>query len=210
MLKNVIHTFEFHAHADRPTERAHANAEFRLEFVEQIERITSFAVHFVHENHHRCAAHGADLHQFARLCLHTFGSINHNDDAIHGRERAESIFGKILVARRIENVYFVAIVFETHHRSSDRNAALFLDFHPVGCGSFFDFVRFHCARHMNGATEKQQFFGECGLTSIGVRYDGESAPAIDFGFKHRKLVGKFIKFVKFVKFGVQNYDFSAD
>ena len=184
LLIDVVHTFEFLSHVDRPTERAHADAEFGFEFVEQVERVFAFAVHFVHKNHHRRFAHGANLHQFACLRLDAFGCIDHNDDAIDGCECAERVFGKILVTGRVENVDFVAFVLETHHRCGHRNAALLLYLHPVGCGGFFDFVRLDGSGHMDGATEKQQFFGQSGFAGIGVRNDGKRAPTVYFRFKH--------------------------
>jgi hypothetical protein len=45
------------------------------------------------------------------------------------------------------------------------------------------FARFHAAGNVDGARKQQQFFRQRGFTRIGVRNDGESAPAA-------RLVGK--------------------
>ncbi len=84
------------------------NTEFGLYLVEQVERVFALAVHLVDEHHHRRLAHTANLHQTPRLRLHTLGGINHNDDRIHRRQRAESVLRKVLMPRGIEDIDVVS------------------------------------------------------------------------------------------------------
>ena len=73
VLKDVVHALELHALSDRPGERPYVDMQLLLQFVEQVERVTAFAVHLVDEDDDGCVAHAADLHELTRLRLHTFG-----------------------------------------------------------------------------------------------------------------------------------------
>jgi len=44
-------------------------------------------------------------------------------------------------------------------------------------------ARAHLARDLDGAAVPQQLFGKRGLARVGVRDDGECAPAADFFFE---------------------------
>lgn len=112
--------------------------------------------------------------------LNALSRVDNNDDAIDGSQGAESVFSKILVARCVENVDFRVLIFEAHDRSGNRDAALALDFHPVGGGGFLYLVGLHCSCYLDGTAIKQQFFGQSCLTRIGVAYDGEGPPPVDF------------------------------
>ena len=111
--------------------------EFLLEFVEDVERVAPFAVELVYEDYHRGAAHAAHLHQAARLSLDALCHVDHDYHRVHGRECAEGVFGKVLVAGGVEDVYLVIAVVEPHYGGGHRYAALLLDVHPVGSGGFF-------------------------------------------------------------------------
>ena len=104
LLEDVVHTLEPLPAVDRPTQRTHLDAEFGFDFVQQVERVFTLAIHLVDEHHDGRLSHPADLHQSARLHLYTLGGINDDDDRIHCRERAEGVFGKVLVTRGIEDV----------------------------------------------------------------------------------------------------------
>ena len=75
-----------------------------LQFVEQIEGIASLTVHLVDEDDDGRLPHAADGHQLAGLCLHTLGTVHHNDSGVNGCKRTEGILGKVLVTRGVEYV----------------------------------------------------------------------------------------------------------
>ena len=76
-----------------------------------------------------------------RVCVSTpLASVDHDDGRIYCCQGAEGVLSEILVTGCVENVYFVAFVVELHDRSSDRDTALLLDFHPVGGGGFLNLV----------------------------------------------------------------------
>ncbi len=136
----VEHAAKIKTIADGPVHRERADAEHALQFVEQRERVLHGAVALVHEREDRHAALAADLEELARLRLDALGRINHHHHRIHGSEHAVGVLGKILVARRVEQVEPVAVVIELQHRGADRNAALLLQFHPVGRGGALVFA----------------------------------------------------------------------
>ena len=119
LFEDVIDTTEEFAIANGPTEGTDANLELALNLIEEVEGVVGRAVHLVDEDDDGCFAHSADLHEFAGLGLYTFGCIDDNDNAIYGRKGTESIFGKVLVTRGIEDVDLVTIVLETHDGCGD-------------------------------------------------------------------------------------------
>ena len=159
--------------------------EFLLEFVEEVEGILTLAIHFVDEHDDGGFAHSANGHEFACLRLHAFGAIHDDDGRVNSSQRAECVLGEVLVAWGVENVDFVIIVVELHDGGGDRDTALLFYLHPVGGGSFFDFVALDSSCHLNLSAEEEEFLGECCFTRIGVRNDGECSPAFYFGI-HKK------------------------
>ena len=116
LFVDVVHAFELSSLSDGPTQWAHLDLEFFLQFVQHVERVTPFTIHLVDEDNHRRLAHAAHLHQLTGLCLHTFGRIDHDDGRVNGREGAVSVLSKVLVARRVENVDLVAFIIKFHDR----------------------------------------------------------------------------------------------
>ena len=95
------------------------NAQFLLQFIQQVKGILGFAVHFVDKDYDGRISHTTYLHQFPCLRFHTLGSIHHNDDTIYRRQRTVRILCKVLVTRRVKDVDFVVVIIELHHRSGD-------------------------------------------------------------------------------------------
>ena len=175
LLVDIVDSLELCAYIDGPCQRAYTYLQFLLQLVEDFKRVAAFAVKLVDEDYNGRLAHTAHFHKAARLRLHTFGHVNDDDYRVDGRERTEGVFGEVLVARRVEDVYLVVAVVEAHHGGSHRDAALLLYFHPVGGGGFLYLVALHGAGHVDGATEEEQLFGEGGFTGVRVRDDGEGA-----------------------------------
>ena len=80
------------------------------------------------------------------------------------------------MARRVEQVEHRAAILELHHRRRDRDAALLFDLHPVRPCPPLLAARLDRARHMDGAAEQQQLFGQRRLARVGMRDDRERAP----------------------------------
>jgi hypothetical protein len=64
---------------------------------------------------------------------------------------------EVLVARRVEQVEDVAVIFEGHHRGDHRDAALALDLHPVGAGLDPVLLGLDLAGQLDRAAEQQSF-----------------------------------------------------
>ncbi len=171
LLIYIIYTLELHSLIDRPAQRTHLYLQFLLQFVEQVERVAAFTVHLVDEYDYRCLPHAAHRHQFSRLCLHTLGTVHHDNGRVYSRQRTERIFGKILVTGCVEDVDLISFVVKFHHRCGHRDTALFLYIHPVGCGCLLYFIALHRSGHLYLAAEEQEFLGKRSLTGVRMRYD---------------------------------------
>ena len=156
------------------------NLKFFFQFIKQVERITPLTVHLVDEDDDRRIAHATHLHQFPGLCFNTLGRVDHNDGRVDSRQRAVSIFGKVLVTRCVEDVHLVIQIIKFHDGGRDRNTSLFLNIHPVGGGCFPNLIAFHSTCHLNLSSKKQEFLRECSLSRIGMRNDGKGASAFYF------------------------------
>ena len=159
-----------------------------LDLVEEVEGGFALAVELIDEDDDGRLAHAAHFHQFAGLCLDTFGGVDDDDDAIDGGEGAISVFGEVLVAGGVEDVDLVAFIIEGHGGGGHGDAALLLDLHPVGGGGAADLVRLHGAGYVDGATEEEELLGEGGFAGVGVADDGEGAAAADFVLEGHKGV----------------------
>ncbi len=96
--------------------------------------VARLAVHLVDEGDDRDVAQPADLEQLQRARLDALGGVDDHDGAVDRGQRAVGVVGKILVARRVQEVEDVVAIFERHHRGDDGDTALALDLHPVGAG----------------------------------------------------------------------------
>ena len=190
-LVEVVDALEAVAHFDGPAQGADGDLKLTLDLVEEVEGGFAFTVELVDEDDDGRLAHAADFHQFAGLCLDTFGGVNDDDDAIDGGEGAISVFGEVLVAGGVEDVDLVAFIVEGHGGGGDGDAALLFDLHPVGGGGAADLVRLHGAGYVDGAAEEEELLGEGGLTGVGVADDGEGAAAADFVLEGHKGRGEF-------------------
>ena len=102
--------------AHRPGHGHAGHAEFALHLVQDVQGVTHLAVHFVHERDDGRVALSAHLDQAAGLRFHTVGGVDHHQRGIHGGEHAVGVFGKIFVARRVEQVDHMFAVQHLHDR----------------------------------------------------------------------------------------------
>ncbi len=131
VVVEVIDAAKALAHADRPGHRRALDAEHRLDFVEQVDRLLALAVELVDEGQDRRVAQAADVQQLDGLRFDAVDRVDHHHRRVHRRQRAVGVFGEILVARRVEQVDHALAVGELHHRRGHRDAALLFQFHPV-------------------------------------------------------------------------------
>ena len=175
----IIDAAETLSHVDRPAQRAHMDMQFLFDLVQQVERVLTVAVHLVDEHDHRSLAHTADFHQLTGLGFHTFCGIDHDNNAIHCRQRTKRIFSEVLVAGRIENIDIMTGIIESQHGGCDGDSTLLFNFHPVGGSCLLDLVRLDGSRHMNGASEQQQLFGKSRLTGIRMADNSKRSSSLN-------------------------------
>jgi hypothetical protein len=171
-----------------PVHRRGVERQRLLDLVEQIERVAAFAVELVDEGDDRDVAKPADLEQLAGARLDALRRVNHHDGGIDRGERAVGVLGKVLVARRVEQVEDQVVVFEGHHRGDDRDAALLLDRHPVGLRGAAVALGLDVTGELDRAAEQQELFGQRGLAGVRMRDDGEGAPAPDLARQRRAVM----------------------
>ena len=167
------------SHVDRPAQRTHMDMQFFFDLVQQVERILTVTVHLIDKHDHGSLTHTADFHQFTGLGFHTFCGIDHDNNAIHCRQRTERIFGEVLVARSIEDIDFMTGIVESHHGGCDGDSTLLFNFHPVGGSCLLDLVRLYGSCHMNGTSKEQQFFGKSRLTGIRVADNSKRSSSLN-------------------------------
>ena len=186
VLIDIINALELLSLVDRPRQRTHLDLQFLFQFVQQVERVATFAVHLVDEDDDGRIPHAAHLHQLPRLRLHTLGTVHHDDGRVNSRQRTVSVFGKVLVSRCVEDVHLVFClralrrIVKFHHRRRYRDTSLFLDVHPVGCRCLPDFVTLHGTSHLYLSAKQQKLLCQRCLTGIRVRNNGERPPAFNF------------------------------
>ena len=179
LLVDVVHALERIAARDGECQRTYTNLQLALNLIQQIERVLARAVQLIDKYHYGGIAHTAYVHQLTSLRLDTLRSVNNDDNRIYGRQRTIGILGKILVTRGIEDVDFHILIVESHNRCSNRDTALALDFHKVGCGTLLNLIALYSTRNVDGTSKEEQLLGKSGLTGIGVCNNGKCS---SFGY----------------------------
>ena len=177
----VIGAGKIAALADGPHHGGNRQRQALFDLVQQIKRFAGFPVHLVDEGDDRNVAQAADLEKLAGARFNPLGAVDHHDRRINRRERAVGVFGEVLVARRIQQVENAVVVFKSHHRGDNRNAARPLDRHPVRARAPPVALGPHLSGKLNGAAEKQQLFRERGFAGVRMGNDGKGAPARNLG-----------------------------
>jgi len=139
--------------------RIGADLQDGLEFVDEFERVLRFMVALVDEREDGHPAFAADLEELARLRFDAFGGVDDHHHGIHRGEDAVRVLRKVLMSRRVKQVDAVAVVVELEHGGADGDAALPLEFHPVGCGRALVLPGGDAAGELHGAAVEQEFFG---------------------------------------------------
>ena len=92
----VDHAEEVLAVAHGPRRRGGAEADLRLDLVEQLQRIAARAVELVQEGEHGQVAAAAHLEQLQRLRLDALGGVEHHHDGVDGGEHAVGVLAEVL------------------------------------------------------------------------------------------------------------------
>ena len=150
-----------------------------LEIIKKLERRARREVAFVHERENRNASAPANFEQLSGLTFDALAGVDDHDGRIDRGKRAVGVVGEVLVAGCVQEVEDVGAIFESHHRSGHRNAALALDLHPVGTRVPPVGLRLHLPREVDGSAGQQQVFRQRGLAGVRMRDDGKSSPPLD-------------------------------
>ena len=179
----VEHALEIVPAADGPVDRIGADAELIFQLLHELERIAGLAVELVDECEDWDVAHGADLEELARLRLDALGRVDDHDGAVRCHERAVRVLRKVLVARGVEDVDAIALVFKLHDRRRDGDAALLFELHPVRDRVARGRLALDRSGELDGPAVQQQLFRERRLAGVRVRDDRKGPAALDFLFQ---------------------------
>ena len=157
--------------ADRPVDRKRADAQLVLDLLEQLVGVARLAVHLVDKGEDRHAAHRAHLEQLARLRLDALGGVDDHDRRVRRHQRAVGILGKVLMARRIQDIDAKAFIVKLKHRRGYGNSSLLFDLHPVGDGMLRGFSSFYRTGQVDGAAVKQEFLRQRRFSGVRVGND---------------------------------------
>jgi hypothetical protein len=183
VVQKIVSPYKFAPDADRPGGRGYVNRKVLLDLVDDLEHVAGFAVHLVAEGQDRQIAQAADLEQLAGLAFYALGAVDHHDCGVDGGQGAIGVFGKVAVAGGVDKVEAVVPEVEGHCAGRDRDPAIRLDLHEVRPRAPGIALGAHLARHLDGAAEQQELFGQRGFPGVGVRNDRKGPAAGDFGGK---------------------------
>src|SRR5262249_30393432 len=96
VAEQIISTEEVATAADRPTRRRHIEGQRLLNLVDQVKRVTAFAIQLIDESDYRHVAQPANLKQFARLFLDAASGIEHHHRAVDRGQGTVSVLAEIL------------------------------------------------------------------------------------------------------------------
>ena len=176
----VIDALEFLAAADWPVNGIGVNAQLLFQLVEQVIRVAGLQVHLVDKSENRDTAHGADLEQLAGLCLDALGCVDNHDCGVRSHQGAVGVLREVLMTRGIQNVDAVSAVFKLKHRGRDRDAALLLNFHPVGNGMTRILLALYGTGELNCSAVQQEFLCNGRFAGIRMRNNRKRAALCDF------------------------------
>ena len=116
VIQQVKNPFEVFAHTNGPGEWSTLDLKDVLDFIQQIDGITSLPIQLVNEGNNRGIAQPAHFHQLDGACLHTLGTVNDHQRGIDSGQSTVGIFREVLMTRSIQQVNHVIPIGELHHR----------------------------------------------------------------------------------------------
>ena len=72
----------------------------------------------------------------------------------------------------------MSLVLKPHYGCSNRYTTLFLDLHPVTCGSLFNLITLDCTSYVNGSPKEEEFLCECCLPCVWVANNSERSSLV--------------------------------
>mgnify|MGYP000353145830 CR=1 FL=1 len=82
----------------------------------KIEGITRFSVHFIYKRKYRYIPHYANLKKLSGLVFNPLRRVDNHYRGIRSHQRSVGVLGKVLMSRRIQNIYAEIPVTELKHR----------------------------------------------------------------------------------------------
>ena len=140
---SVINALEILSGANRPVDRTGADPKYIFNLIDQFKGILCLAVHFIDKSKNRDSTHDADFKQFDRLCLDTFGAVDHHDGRIGSHQSTIGIFREVLMSRSVQDVDTESVIIKLQYGGSDGDSSFFFDFHPVRDRVFSSFSTFY-------------------------------------------------------------------
>src|SRR5690554_1613654 len=179
-IADMIDALEKVATADGPGDWIGRDLEDLFDLTHQLERIARGAIKLIDERDDGDSAHPADVEKLLSLRLDALRRIDDHDGRIGRHECAIGILAEIVVAGGIEEVPADSFVLELEDGRCDADASLLFELHPIACRRLFGFARFNGSGRMDGASVKEELFGEGGLTGVRMRDDREGASPMVF------------------------------
>eukprot|EP00963_Diacronema_lutheri_P010714 scaffold1141_cov333-Pavlova_lutheri.AAC.42 len=118
-------------------------------------------------------SHLADLEQLPGLGLQPLRSIHEHECVVYGGEGPVCVFAEVLMSGSIEQVELYSFVFESHGCTRDGYSSRLFDFHPVRGGMSLRAPGLDCSGFVDGPSVQQKFFGEGGLSGVGMADDSK-------------------------------------
>ena len=180
ILRNRIDALEKFPDAYRESKRNRLDFQDGFDLVEQIEDRATVEIHLVDERDNRRVPHPADFHQLDRLLFDTVHAIDQNKRGIDRGERTISVFAKVLVPRRIDQVEPATFKRKIQHGTRNGNSAFLFDLHPVADRVAAVRLRADMPRFADDLSIPEKFFGNRGFSRIRVADNGKGSPLRDF------------------------------
>jgi hypothetical protein len=116
-----------------------------------------------------------------RVCAcDALAGVDDHQRGVHGGEHAVGVLGKVLVTGGVEQVDGAAGVVELQDGGADRDAALFLEFHPVRGRGALVLAGGDGPGEVQGVAVEQELLRQRRLARVRVGDDREGAAAGDF------------------------------
>ena len=182
----IDHADEAIGLVDRPGGGPAGDAEVALHVAEEGHRVHARAVALVDEGDDRHPAALADLEELPGALLDALPVVEQHDGAVRRHERPVGVLGEVLVAGGVQQVHLAAGVLELQDAGGHGDAALALQFHPVGGDVAVGAAGLDGAGQVDGAAVEQQLLRERGLAGVGMADDGKGATTGDLAVQVRR------------------------
>ena len=201
----VINSFKPFSGANRPVHRACGNPKLPFDFIQQFKHVSRIPVHFVDKSKNRDFPHHTNFKQLPRLRFHPFGRINYHDSRIRRHQCTVSIFRKVLVSWRIQDIDAKIIIFKLQNTGCNGNTPFLFDFHPVGYRMPCRRFPFYASCQIYRASIEQKLLRQSRFSCIRMRNNCKSPSSIYFlcivshvfflpvSLKHRFLLSFLLK-----------------